>query len=349
MERTVQFPGLGLEFTFNNTVHIGPISLAWYGIIIAAGLLLAILYAYSRFKKFGVDEDKAFGAIFAGIIGGIIGARVYYVAFSWADYGFDTTSMAAFWKSLYHIVATWEGGMAIYGGLIGALVFGLIAAKITKVKILPLLDVVGLGFLIGQGIYRWGNFINVEAFGSNTTMPWGMTSEIITNYLTAHQSAFLAQGITVDPNMPVHPCFLYESIWCLLGFVLLHFYSKRRKFDGEIFLLYLAWYGLGRSFIEGLRTDSLMIGPFRVSQLLAVLLFVGAMAVWGVVHAKIRGMHDPEYLKLYAESDEWKNFLVEKAEREKVEQSKKEKKLALHKQQEKFSDQTDTNDADKEE
>lgn len=332
MERTVEFPGLGLEFTFNNTIQIGSFSVAWYGVIIACGLLLAVLYAYKQFKKYGVDEDKAFWPIIFGIIGGIVGARIYYVVFSWSDYGFDTSSFSAFMGSLYRVIATWEGGMAIYGGIIGALLCGIIAAKVSKVRLLPLLDLTGLGFLIGQGIGRWGNFVNVEAFGSNTTLPWGMSGEIIHNYLAAHQAQFAASGITVDPNLPVHPCFLYESIWCLTGFVLLHLYSKHRRFDGEIFLMYLAWYGLGRSVIEGLRTDSLMIGAFRVSQLLAILLFVAATVAWVCIHVKIRGMHDPEYLKPYGQSDEWKNELVAKAEKEKVLQSEKEKKLARHKE-----------------
>ena len=116
----------------------------------------------------------------------------------------------------------------------------------------------------GQGIGRWGNFFNVEAFGSNTTLPWGMTSPDIVSYLTYKQSALAAIGVTVDPNTPVHPCFLYESIWCLIGFVLLALYLKHRKFDGEVFLMYLAFYGAERSVVEGLRTDSLMIGSLRV-------------------------------------------------------------------------------------
>ncbi len=328
MERTVEFPGLGLEFTFKNGFYIGDFFIAWYGVLIATGLLLAVLYAYKHFRKYGVDEDKAFNVIICGIIGGILGARIYYVAFSWENYGFDFSSFSAFWDSVYHIFATWEGGMAIYGGLIGALVCGLIASRFWKLNILGLLDLTGIGFLIGQGIGRWGNFINVEAFGSNTKMPWGMTGEMVVNYLSVHQAEFAAAGITVDPNVPVHPCFLYESIWCLIGFLLLHFYSKHRRFDGELFIMYIGWNGLGRVWIEALRTDSLMFGSIRVSQLLALLMFIGALAVWIGVHVKIRSMHDPNYLKLYAQTDEWKNFLVAKANQEKVQQSEKEKKLA---------------------
>lgn len=132
--------------------------------------------------------------------------------------------------------------------------------------------------MLGQAVGRWGNFVNQEAFGSNTTLPWGMYSSETSAYLFSKQSELMQQGITVDPTMPVHPCFLYESLWCILGFVLLHFYSKRRRFNGEIFLAYLVWYGLGRFFIEGLRTDSLMLGNMRISQLVA-----GICVVVGII------------------------------------------------------------------
>ncbi len=330
MERTVEFPKLGWEFTFNNELHIGSFTIAWYGIIIACGLLLAIVYAYKNFKRFGVDEDKVLNPILGGIIGGIVGARIYYVAFSWSDYGFDVSSWKAFWQSVYRIIATWEGGMAIYGGIIGALLVGIIVAKRSKIKILPLLDVVGLGFLIGQGIGRWGNFVNVEAFGCNTDLPWGMTGQIVVNYLTAHQAEFAASGIVVDPNLPVHPCFLYESIWCLLGFVLLHFYSKHRRFDGEIFLMYLGWYGLERALVEGLRTDSLMLGSVRISQLLAILLVTASVIILFAVRFKIKNQHDDAYLQPYGNSEEWKTIVAQKAQRIKEQQSEKEKKLAKH-------------------
>ncbi len=329
--RTVEFPGLGLEFTFDNMIRIGDFSIAWYGVLIATGLMLAVLYGFKYFRKFGVDDDKAFYAVLAGIIGGVLGARIYYVAFAWESYGFDTSSFKAFMGSLYDIIATWEGGLAIYGAVIGASLIGGFVAWRLKIKLLPIFDLMGIGFLIGQGVGRWGNFMNVEAFGCNTTLPWGMTSEKIVHYLATHQSEFAAVGIEVSPTLPVHPCFLYESLWCLIGFLLLHVYAKHRRFDGELFLMYLGWNGLGRSFIEGLRTDSLMIGPFRVSQLLAILMFVASAAILVIMHVKIRGMHDENYLKPYGQTEEWKNYLVEKAEKEKIAQSEKEKKLARYK------------------
>lgn len=294
MEKILEFPKMGIELKFHNSFSIGSFKIAYYGIIIALGLLLALIYALKKFKQVGVDSDKAIDAIIGGIIGGIIGARLYYVAFTWDSYKDD----------LWSIFNTRSGGMAIYGGIIGALLVGLIIAKIRKIKLLPLLDVVGLGFLIGQGIGRWGNFFNVEAFGGNTNMPWGMTSPSIVSYLESKMDYFASIGVTVDPKMPVHPCFLYESIWCLVGFVLLHFYLKHRKFDGEVFLMYLGYYGLGRFFIEGLRTDSLMMGTLRVSQVLAGLLVIAAILTIVIIRMKIKSNHDPEYLKLFTLTDE---------------------------------------------
>ena len=142
-----------------------------------------------------------------------------------------------------------------------------------------MLDLAAMGFLIGQGLGRWGNFFNQEAFGTNTTLPWGMYSDGTAAYLSGVQSTLAAQGITVDPSMPVHPTFLYESIWCLLGFVLLALYIPRRRFHGEIALMYAAWYGAERCLVEGLRTDSLMLGGVRISQLVAGISVVAALAL----------------------------------------------------------------------
>lgn len=309
MENTVSFPALGWTFTFPSGIQIGPVYLAFYGIIIALGLLLAMLYAYRNFRRVGVDPDKATDAVIGGIIGGILGARLYYVIFSWSDYGLDFSSWDAFWKTFSRIFKIWEGGMAIYGGVIGALLIGLLVAKWRKIKFGPLLDIVGIGFLLGQGLGRWGNFFNVEAFGSNTTLPWGMTGPKVVQYLSANQEYLASIGVTVDPSMPVHPTFLYESLWCLLGFVLLSLYLKHRKFDGEVFLLYLAYYGVERAVVEGLRTDSLMIGSLRVSQILAGLLAVGAILAIILIRAKIRGSHDENYMKLYALTEEGQDIV----------------------------------------
>ncbi len=244
------------------------IDVYWYGFLIAFGMLLAVIYASRRMRKFGLDSDRAIDVILAGLVGAIIGARAYYVIFSLERYLTDEGGL-----DIGAVLRIRDGGLAIYGGVIGALVFGGITAMIRKVKLPPMLDLMGLGLLIGQCIGRWGNFFNQEAYGSKTTLPWGMTSNTILNGLYFFYNP---QNVSIITNrardMVAHPCFLYESLWCLLGFLILHFYSKKfRKFDGEIFLMYIGWYGAGRFWIEALRTDSLYIPgtPFKVSQLVA--------------------------------------------------------------------------------
>ena len=256
-------PGLGLE-------------IYWYGFLIALGMVLAIIYAYKNVRRFGLEPDRFTDTVLAGFVGAIIGARAYYVIFSLDKY---LTEEGTF--DLMAALRIRDGGLAIYGGVIGALLFGVLMAKIRRVRVAPLLDLAGMGFLIGQCIGRWGNFFNQEAFGSKTTLPWGMTSKtIITELLPFYGLNYTAQRAT---DMIAHPCFLYESLWCLVGFLALHFYKKHRKFDGELFLLYIGWYGLGRFWIEGLRTDSLYLInndtlKLKVSQLIA-----GACVIFAVI------------------------------------------------------------------
>ena len=215
MEQTtniVSFPGMGLEFEIDRVAfHIGSLPVYWYGILIALGFILAILYVTKRAKEFGVDPDRMLDVVLGGAIGGIVGARAYFVLLRWDYYG----------QNLDQIFNTRSGGMAIYGGLIGGLLVGLLMCKLRKVKAKPALDLVVGGFFIGQCIGRWGNFINVEAFGGNTGLPWGMSSPSIASYLTQHEAELEAIGMNIDPNMPVHPTFLYESLWCLMGFMLI--------------------------------------------------------------------------------------------------------------------------------
>ena len=244
----VQFPGLGLDLTVNRVaLAIGGFNIYWYGVIIAAGMLLAMLYAFRNAVDYGIDSDRLVDVVAIGTVMAIVCARIYYVA------------MAPFaYQSLWDMIDIRKGGIAIYGAVVGAFVFGGLAAKWRKVPLLPLFDLVSLGFLIGQGIGRWGNFVNQEAFGTNTTLPWGMYSEGTEAYLKSVQVT-LPAGVTVDPAAPVHPTFLYESIWCLVGFAVLASLYKKRRFNGQIFLGYIIWYGLGRAWIEGLRTDSLYL------------------------------------------------------------------------------------------
>lgn len=249
----VQFPKLGLDFDISPIAFsIGSYHIYWYGIIIASGLLLAVGYAMKTAPRYNVNASKIINCVLVGIITGIIGARLYFCFFQWDYYS----------KNPVEILHINNGGLAIYGGIIGSMIGGLIIVKIQKMKVMPVLDIAMISFLIGQGIGRWGNFMNQEAYGTSTDLPWGMMSE--------------------GTNMvAVHPCFLYESIWCLLGFVLLHFYGKyKQKYAGQIFYMYLVWYGFERMIVEGLRTDSLYLpfSPFgfdiRVSQLLSLLIFL---------------------------------------------------------------------------
>lgn len=253
----VSFPGLGLEFQIDRVAFsIFGFDIYWYALCITSGLLLALLYAHFNAKRFMVDEDKLINCFIVGVITAIVGARLYYVAFSWEEFA----------SNPMRIFNIRDGGIAIYGAIIGALLGGLITAKIQKMKLLPLLDLTMIGFLIGQSVGRWGNFMNQEAFGCETDSLFRMVSE--------------GTG-----GVAVHPCFLYESVWCALGVLLLHIFSKKyQKYFGQVTFLYMVWYGLERAVVEGLRTDSLYL-PFtigdyqpRVSQLLSV-----AIVIAGVV------------------------------------------------------------------
>lgn len=253
----ITFPGLGLELNPSPLVFpnldgfLGNIH--WYGLIIGIGFLLAVIYANSRRKQFGVTEDQIMSMLLWAVPLAVVCARAYYCIFNWAFFRDNPISC------LY----IWEGGIAIYGGVIGAVLGVVIYSRISKVSFGALVDLGGLGLLIGQSIGRWGNFMNREAFGEST-------------------DSFLRMGLQhADGTVGYyHPTFLYESVWNLLGLVILHFLSKKRKYDGEVFTLYVAWYGLGRFFVEGLRTDSLYLfgTGIRVSQMVAIVSFLLALA-----------------------------------------------------------------------
>ena len=256
MPHFVEFPNLGWKFGIDPDIHLfGDFSIKWYGLLIAVGFLLAILYGLKRAEEFGINPDKMIDVALLTVPVAFIGARLYYVFFS------DST--AEYLADPISIIKVWEGGLGIYGGIIVAFLFGPLMCKLCKVKIWAMFDLTALGFLIGQCIGRWGNFFNQEAFGGNTDLPWAMTGDII-------QAGYNGSGY--DTSLPVHPTFLYESLLCLVGFVLLHILSKKvRRFDGMLFCSYLMWYGTGRFFIESLRTDSLMAGTLRTSQLVAII------------------------------------------------------------------------------
>lgn len=218
----------------------------WYGIIIALGFCLAIIYGYREASRVGLSPDHIANVVLIGTPAAIIGARLYYVIFNWDQYR----------GNLGEIIAIWNGGIAIYGALISAVIAGYFYCKHAKIKFLSLADIGVGGFFIGQFIGRWGNFVNGEAYGRETTLPWKM-------------------GVTeMGKLIYVHPTFLYESLWNVIGFIVLLFLRKRKSYDGQLFYFYMLWYGMGRIWIEGLRTDSLYWGNFRVSQIVAALCII---------------------------------------------------------------------------
>ncbi len=245
---TISFPGLSIgPFKVYESFEFLGLNIHFYGLIIAIGIVVAYIFCSKIAKSYGLDSESLLDVVLVGLPSAIIGARLYYVVFSWDSYKDD----------LWSVFKIWEGGIAIYGAIIGATIAVSIYCKIKKIKLTNVLDTCSFGLLIGQMIGRFGNFVNAEAYGGKTTLPWRME--------------------LCDLGISVHPTFLYESLWNLGIFLILVFFCKKRqKFDGEMFLTYISLYGLGRLWIEGLRSDSLYIGPIRVSQMLALLCFLAA-------------------------------------------------------------------------
>ena len=239
----------------------------WYGIIIAAGFLLALIYGIKNASRFGLNTDRMLDVVLVATPVAILSARAYYVIFD----GEKLTGIGDFFGFGN---SSGFSGLAIYGGVIGAFVSGAVMCRIRKVNILDMFDIGSVGFLIGQGIGRWGNFVNQEAYGAFTGSSWwGMQSD--------KTVAEMGEGL-------VHPCFLYESLWCIAGFFILNHLSKKRRFSGETALMYCVWYGFGRGFIELLRTDSLMLGNIKVSSLLSFLLCIAGIALLAFMRGRVR-------------------------------------------------------------
>lgn len=264
MHGPIYFPMFGENFSVNPAPYFEVFGhrIHWYGVIIAIGFALAVAYALYRKKDFGLTEDNIIDMLIFAVPLSLIGARLYYVIFNFSSYK----------DNLANVIKIWEGGMAIYGAIIFAVITVYIFAKVKKIPVGALFDIGSLGLFIGQAVGRWGNFMNREAHGGITDI-------------------FCRMGITMADGTVtyVHPTFLYESLWNVLGFVLLHFWSKKhRKYDGQIFLMYIGWYGIGRFFIEGLRTDSLYLfgTGIRVSQLVGILAFIVAVVLLFVFKKK---------------------------------------------------------------
>ncbi len=249
----------GINFKFDSVAFTLPFGngwdVYWYGILIATGFLMAVVYAFFNYKKFNLDPDRMSDVVIFTTPLAIVCARLYYVLF-------DGEKVESFADLIGFSSSSGVQGLAIYGGIIGAAVFGLLFCFIRKVKFFDMVDIASIGFLLGQACGRWGNFFNQEAFGAaiKNQAQWGMLSENVTTKL--------------GPGVTAHPCFFYESMWCILGAILIHFLVvRKRRFSGEVALWYAVWYGTGRFFIEGLRTDSLYIHilerDLRISQLVS--------------------------------------------------------------------------------
>ena len=276
----ITFPIFGDGFAINppRSFSVFGFSIYFYGIFIMLGFLLALIYMLRRRQEFDLTSDNIFDMILLAIPGGIIGSRIYYVIFNPADF----FGAGGRFVNVFNIR---HGGLAIYGGIIGAVILFIIYCRIKKVSFFKIADIAVFGVFIGQIVGRWGNFLNREAYGVLTDVPWRMG-------LTSVFPQRINESVYEYITFYVHPTFFYEALWNTIGFLLLHFYSKKRKpkYHGQFLLFYVAWYGLGRFVIEGLRADSLFVGStnIRVSQLLAALSF--CVAVTLLVVNKIRGV-----------------------------------------------------------
>ena len=293
----ISFPGLGIE-----PFHIDEVAftlfgrpVAWYGILITCGMILAVLYALHICKFEGISSDDIIDFAFVVIVCGVLGARLYYVIFKWDSYVVTDAQnfLMNIWETLKNVVAVWEGGLAIYGGIIAGILTALVYARKRKLKFIKLLDILAPCVWIGQVIGRWGNFINMEAYGGETSLPWRMG--LLYSYLD--------NGVW-DVEKYVHPTFLYESLWNLTALVLVLIFYKKKKFDGQICSIYFMWYGFGRMLIEGLRTDSLMLGNLRISQgvgFVSLILGIVLTIVFVKKHQSSKAAEDTDYTPVYAD------------------------------------------------
>lgn len=274
----IEFPALGWKFNLDPVlIELGPLKINWYGLLIATGFMMAVVYAMWKANRHELVPDRIIDVTLPTVVAAFIGARLYYVFFS--------QDVAWYFEKPFRILEVWNGGLGIYGGVIVAFLFGLLMCKIYKVNYLAIADLASLGFLIGQCIGRWGNFFNQEAFGGNTTLPWGMTGDIIQAGHNVNDEV-INSGL-LDPAKPVHPTFLYESLLCLVGFILLHILAEKcYRFKGQIFCGYLVWYGVGRFFIESLRTDSLHTGTMKTSQLVAIIAVTLGIALFFILRRR---------------------------------------------------------------
>lgn len=276
----VTFPGLGLSFSLNRVAFsLFGIPIYWYGVIIVSGILLASLFCCRVSKRFGITSDQVVDLMLWAVPPAIVCLRAYYVIFNLEAYRNADGSLN--WAQIINIR---DGGLAIYGAIISSAIVLFLFCRYRKISFFAFADVGVHGLFLGQSIGRWGNFMNVEAFGSVTDVPWRMCGPSIASWLSSRGLVDRAgYDAILAGTLGVHPTFFYESAWNLTGFLLVWLLGRKRKFDGQCFLFYLFWYGLGRTWIEGLRTDSLYLFglelfgyPVRVSQLISAVACITA-------------------------------------------------------------------------
>ncbi len=262
MKTTVAFPGLGIEEFVVDRVAFSVFGkdIYWYGVIIMLGMLAAFIHAYVRCRQERISTDDLLDVGIWTVLCGVLGARLYYVATTWSEGNYH---------NIVDVFAIWEGGLAIYGGIIAGALAIVAVTRVKKMNTFQLMDTVAPGVMIAQAMGRWGNFVNGEAFGY----------EVAKDSLLYPFRMGLISDFTGSEMLYYHPTFLYESVWNLVGFTLITIFYRKKRFHGEIALCYLTWYGLGRMFIEGLRTDSLYVGPFRISQVVGFVCFVAGLAL----------------------------------------------------------------------
>ena len=280
----LSFPDLGIK-----PFHIDKVAftifghdIAWYGILITLGMIIAVIYALHLAKFEKISSDDIIDLALCVIVFGVIGARLYYVLFSLDKINYlvsDGNFWHNLWKTFVNVIAIWEGGLAIYGGIIAGLISACVFAKVKKIDMLKIFDILVPCVLIGQIIGRWGNFINVEAYGGETDSIFRM------GILYSFSGTGVETGIW-DIEKYVHPTFLYESVWNLIGLIFVFIFYKKKKFNGQMFCSYLIWYGFGRMLIEGLRTDSLYLGPIRISQLVGLVSCIAGVVLLAILSKK---------------------------------------------------------------
>ena len=287
----ISFPGIGIDwFTVDKIAFsIGSLSVRWYGLILTLGIVCGVLYAMYRAKHEGIPSEDVLDFAIWVVLLAVIGARLYYVLTT-----LKTDDGEWRYDGFLDAIAIWKGGIAIYGAIIGGAIGVVLVSKFKKydkTKLLKVCDMVSPGVMLGQIIGRWGNFVNGEAHGVETSKDFFL------------RMGLMGAADTEFVNKPTyyHPTFLYESLWNMLGFVLINLFYRKKKYNGQVLLAYLAWYGFGRMFIEGLRTDSLYIGVFRVSQVVGFLCFAicTTLLVYFLVREKRKEKDKEEYVGVY--------------------------------------------------